>query len=174
MNRTIIRLAVVAPLAATAVAFGASAAQAELKPHGPVVIGIPDEEPLDGPDDIAIPKPKPQPNPKGPQDLSAPAPKPVVDPGAPQGNGGSTTTSPAPAAGTTVKASTRKAEAASHEVVELNAESRLGGATLPTADGDTVAEQGDEDGLNLAWLLAGGAVVTASGVAARKLARRNA
>ena len=44
MNSTIIRLAVVAPLAASAVAFGASAAQAEINPNGPVVIGIPDEE----------------------------------------------------------------------------------------------------------------------------------
>ena len=176
MNRTIIRLAVVAPLAASAVAFGASTAHAEINPQGPVVIGTPEEDPLDGPDDIAVPQPKPKPNPQGPKDLSAPAPKPVVDPQAPQGTGGGTAPT-APSAGTTTKAShdddTTAVEAASHEVLDLNAESRLGGTTLP-ADVDTAAGQGDEDGLNLAWLLAGGAVVTASGVAARRLAKRNA
>jgi hypothetical protein len=172
MNRTIIRLAVVAPLAASAVAFGASTAHAEFKPNGPVVIGTPEEDPLDGPDDIAVPKP---PKPEGPKDLAAPEPKPVVDP-APKGNGGGS----APAAGSTTKASTGtdaanrtdKTEAASDRVVDLHAESRLGGTTLPTADVD--AEQGDEGGLSIVWLLAGGAVVTASGVAARKLAQRNA
>lgn len=174
MNRTIIRLAVVAPLAASAVAFGASTAHAELKPNGPVVIGTPEEDPLDGPDDIAVPKP---PKPEGPKDLTAPEPKPAVDP-APKGNGGGG----APVAGSTTKASagtdagtgthTDKVEAASDRVVDLHAESRLGGTTLPTADVD--AEQGDEGGLSIVWLLAGGAVVTASGVAARKLAQRNA
>lgn len=172
MNRSIIRLAVIAPLAASAVAFGASTAQAEINPDGPIVIGIPKGDPLDGPDDIAIPKP---PKPEGPKDLAAPEPKPVVDP-APKGNGGGS----APVAGSTTKVSTGtdagtstdKAEAASHRVVDLNAASRLGGTTLPTADVD--AEQGDEGGLSIVWLLAGGAVVTASGVAARKLAQRNA
>jgi hypothetical protein len=172
MNRTIIRLAVVAPLAASAVAFGASTAQAEINPNAPIVIGTPEQDPLDGPDDIAVPKP---PKPEGPKDLAAPEPKPVVDP-APQGHGGGS----APVAGATTKASTGtgtgtrtdKAEAASHRVADLDAESRLGGTTLPTADAD--AEQGDEGGLSIVWLLAGGAVVTASGVAARKLARRNA
>ncbi|TXL57682.1 hypothetical protein [Aeromicrobium terrae] len=170
MNRTIIRLAVVAPLAASAVAFGASTAHAELNPNGPVVIGTPEEDPLDGPDDIAVPKPKPKPNPQGPKDLAAPAPKPVVDPHAPQGNGGGS----APAADTK-KASTGsdadQAEAASHRVVDLNAESRLGGTTLPAAD-ETVAAQEDEGGLSIVWFLAGGAVVTATGVAARKYAKR--
>lgn len=75
-TRTALRLLVAAPIAASAIAFGAGVAQADgFEPNGPIVIANPDGP--KGPGDIANPEPEPQPDPpapepQGPGDIALP------------------------------------------------------------------------------------------------------
>lgn len=169
MNRTIRNLIVAAPLATialTLVPMGAATAG----PNGPVVIAIPKGDPHPGPKDIAIPEPKPKPQgpqdkaakpqPKGPQDKAPkPAAKPAPKPQAPQAQGSQVAT----------KADTTEAAPVVAEVVVDSAKGSPDSidrndnlfASVPV---ELVAEESD-GGIDMAWLLAGGALVTVTGVA---------
>ena len=193
MNRSIRNLIVAIPLATAALTMTPVAAMAT--EPGPVIVlppAQPDPKPLDlanptpeptnpdGPDDIA-PAPKPT-KPKGPGDL-APAPKPdkpkgpgdlanpTPEPTNPDGPGDLTAPEPCPTHGIDCtdggKDGSDDADGGgtdevatptvSHDVSGVEVPSRVHAGLVDVAD--------QSDGSDLAWLLAGGALVTASGVA---------
>lgn len=185
MNRIIRNLIVAAPLATAALTIVPTSAMAS---DGPVIIVKPHTDPQPPIDKLAIPKPKPPVEPKDkvaipkpkppvePKDKVAPKPKPT-QPDAPDvltnpepcpthgvdctpgnddklgpnnggGNGG----------GDDDSSDQTPAE-------KVSADVKTDAVELPTRiDAGLAAEQSDE-GIELAWLLAGGAVVTATGAA---------
>ena len=164
MNRTIRNLVIAAPLVLVGITAAPGAAMAD-----GFDIAIPENKP-EPPKDIAIPKP-PKP-PKGPQDLAdAPkpkgpkdkAPKPQAQPDVP------------PAADTTAE----KKEAKTVKVVSAKGSpdsiDRSDNLFVPgPAEVERVAEGTDNGGLDLTWLLVGGGIVTASGIAFAARKRSNA
>lgn len=153
MNRTIRNLIVTLPLAAAAVTMAPATAMAD---SGDVTLPLPGGDPQ-GPV-IANPTPKPDPKPEGPGDLTAPQPCPthgVVcggngghgDSGDKGGNGG--------------HAGNHTGHPTDHPTGQVHS------IALPTRIDAGLAPAQDEDAtsLELTWLLAGGAVVTASGAA---------
>ncbi len=167
MNRTIRNLVVAAPLATialTLVPVGAATAG----PNGPNVIAIPKggNDPHPGPKDIAIPKPKPkgpkdiaipEPKPKGPQDK---APKPAAKPQAPEA-------APAPASNVDADSAVVVSAKGSPDSIDRSDDLFAGAET------ELVAQE-SEGGIDLTWLLVGGGVITASGVAFAARKRSNA
>lgn len=168
MNTTIRNLIVAAPLATAALTFTPGAAMAS--DHGPVVIAQPTGhgDPQPNPGDKA-PAPKPT-EPKGPQD-KAPLPKPTK----PHGPGDVSIPKPCPTHGVDCTPDDDKdgphgsgnGDGGSSDDASLQ---------LPTRIDAGTASQDEQGGMELTWLLAGGAVVSASGVAiaARKRTRRDA
>ncbi|MCW2750348.1 MAG: hypothetical protein JWR83_1458 [Aeromicrobium sp.] len=181
MNRTIRNLIVAAPLSTFALTMTPGTAMA-FGPQPP--IGIPTPDPHPGPKEKA---PMPQPKkPNGPGDLAIPEPKPAQPkpgqpkPAQPTGNTGGQQAGGQPTGGTTEAADavvkTTKTEPVitvpdaclTHDL-ECN-------ASAPVETVAAAAVQDEQDGVELTWLLAGGALVTASGIAiaARKRSRRDA
>lgn len=165
MNTTIRNLIVALPLATAAVTMTPGLAMADHIPSGPGGISSPAPGPI-GPGDIANPEPEPT-HPTGPGDLTAPQPCPThgVDCGGKDddkdddkgGSGGGSGDSDGNTGGH------QGNQAADHEVAAIALPTRIDAGLAPTA-------QDEQPSLELSWLLAGGAVVTASGlaVAARK------
>ncbi|MCW2800496.1 MAG: hypothetical protein JWQ70_1968 [Aeromicrobium sp.] len=168
MNRTIRNIIVAAPIATFALTMTPGTAMA-FGPQPP--IGIPTPDPHPGPKDKA---PKPQPKkPNGPGDLAIPKPKPV-QPKPGNNNPGGQPTGTAGADDANGKATDTESaitvpDACLTHDLECN-------ASAPVEKVAAAAAQDDEDGVELAWLLAGGALVTVSGVAfaARKRSHRAA
>ncbi|MEO6472222.1 MAG: hypothetical protein ABIR57_09830 [Aeromicrobium sp.] len=178
MNRIIRNLIVAAPLATAA--FAMTPAVAMASEPGPVIVLPADTDPQPGPDDKA-PAPKPT-KPKGPQDIApapkpkgpgdiAPAPKdpkgpndkaPLPKPKDPKGPGDLTSPKPCPTHG--VDCTPDKDEPADG----------TDSLEVPTRIDAGVADD-EQDGIDLTWLLVGGAAVTASGAAfaARNRIRRH-
>ncbi|VXC42697.1 hypothetical protein [Aeromicrobium sp. 9AM] len=186
MKSIIRNLIIAAPLATAALTMVPASAMAT---DGPVIIAQPHTDP-DPIDDIAIPKPKPPVEPKdkialpkpkppvGPDDKVGPKPKPTH----PDGPDVITNPQPCPTHGTCgdnddkdgpkggggkddssddTKPAADVAEVESTETVEV-----------PTRIDAGLADEQTEGGLDLAWLLAGGALVTASGAAVALRARK--
>ncbi|MDR7085954.1 hypothetical protein J2X11_000793 [Aeromicrobium panaciterrae] len=169
MNRTIRNLVIAVPLATVGFTMvGATAATAG--PNGPVIIIQPnggDPEP---------PKPKPQdkapvPQPKGPQDKA-----PVPQPKGPQDK------APAPQPQAPQAPDTDTAEKKEAKVVAVDSakgspdsidrsEDLFAGEAFET---ELVADDTDNGGLDITWLLVGGGIVTASGIAFAASKRANA
>jgi hypothetical protein len=178
MNRTIRNLIVAAPLATFALTMTPGTAMA-FGPQPP--IGIPTPDPHPGPKDKA-PKPQPKP-PKGPGDLAIPKPKPAQPkpgqpkPAQPQPNGGNTG---APQTGTATEAKHAKVKTTKTEAAIRVPEACLMhvecSGSAPAESVSAAVVPNEQDGMELTWLLAGGAIVTASGIAiaAAKRSRRDA
>ena len=162
MNRTIRNLVIAAPL----VLVGITAAPAAAMADG-FDIAIPEPKP-EPPKDIANPEPT-QP-PKGPQDL-ADAPKPQAP--KPQPNGGGTGTNTP--VDTDVKDADTKKEAkvvsAKGSPDSIDRDENLFVAGPAEVE---LADDSDNGGMDLTWLLVGGGVVTASGIAFAARKRTNA
>jgi hypothetical protein len=151
MNTTIRNLIVALPLAAAAVTMAPSVAMAD---NGDITQPLPGGDPQ-GPV-IANPTPQPEPDPTGPGDLTAPQPCPThgVDCGGngdgdhgDGGNGGDQ-------GGNGGKGGQHQPGATVDAIA------------LPTRiDAGLAPAQADQQGLELTWLLASGALVTASGAA---------
>ena len=153
MNTTIRNLIVALPLATAALTMTPGAAMADPIPSGPGDISSPTPGPI-GPGDLTNPEPEPT-HPTGPGDLTAPQPCPTHgdcggnggDDGNPGGgsggNGGNGGDKPQgnQGGGTTVSS-----------------------IALPTRIDAGLAPEARSD-LELSWLLASGALVTASGMA---------
>jgi hypothetical protein len=161
MNTTIRNLIVALPLAAAAVTMAPAVAMAD---NGDITQPLPGGDPQ-GPV-IANPTPDPQPQPHGPGDLTAPQPCPThgVVCGGNGGNGGQGGESGK--GGDQGHGTTTGTGHPTGQVHSIALPTRIDAGLGPVPDEGT-------DGLELTWLLAGGAVVTASGAAfaARRRAR---
>lgn len=173
MKSIIRNLIVAAPLATAALTMVPTSATAA---DGPIIIAQPDTEPKI--DDIAIPEPKPidpkdkiaLPEPKPPVDDKAPKPKPTQ----PDGPDGITNPEPCPTHGSCGNddkdgpsngGGDDGSDDDSTPAAEVNKVQADDTIVLPNRiDAGLAAEQSD-DGLELTWLLAGGALVTATGAA---------
>jgi hypothetical protein len=158
MNRTVIRNLIVAlPLAAGAITMAPGVAMAD---DGPIIGLPPPSGDPEGPV-IGIPEPEPT-HPDGPGDLTAPQPCPTHGDCGGSNGGGEDGDQPAD-----------KPDV--HNVGGLQPKSEVEHVALPTRiDAGLAPVQQDENGLELTWLLAGGALVTASGAAfaARRVRNR--
>jgi hypothetical protein len=150
-----------------------------VQPDGPDKIAQPKPGPVqpDGPDELAPPKPGPV-QPDGPDDIAQPDPDPVVDPGNPAEPTIDPTVDPTldPTADPTGDPTGDPTDA--DESGESDQGPVAEQAVLP-ADYDTdlaSTVDSDDDNLALAFLVAGGTLVTVSGAAfaARRRARRTA
>lgn len=196
MNSIIRNLVIAAPLATAALTLAPAAAMAT--EPGPVIVIAPVEPKPDL--DLVAPAPQPEPQPeldlkaadpaepKGPQD-KAPAPKPVEpqgpgditnpepEPTQPEGPGDITNPQPCPTHGVDCTPDKDEDEptggnGGSETSDDVDATDSF---AVPTRiDAGLAAEE--QNGLELSWLLAGGALVTASGAAfaARNRMRRRA
>ena len=176
MNATIRNLIVAVPLATAALTMVPAAAMAT--EPGPVIIVPPHTDPQ--PDlDIKAPAPKPTP-PKGPGDLSdAPKPDKPKGPGdlsdapKPHGPNGPGDLSDAPKPDKPTDGGNGKGESKNSvdDVVDTRDT-----VELPNRIDAGLASEQQDQGLDLAWLFAGGLAVTASGAAfaVRKRTRGNA
>jgi len=188
MNRIIRNLIVAAPLATAAFTMVPTSAMAS---DGPVIIVQPNTDPEPPVDKIAIPKPKPPVEPKdkialpkpkppvGPKDKVAPKPKPTH----PDGPDVITNPQPCPTHGTCGNDDDKDGPnnggggkddgtndtTPTVDVAEVPATDTV---ELPTRIDAGLADEQNDDGLDLVWLLAGGAVVTASGAALALRARK--
>ena len=171
MNRTIRNLVIAVPLATvglTVVNTGAAIAG----PNGPVVIGQPDNDPEPpGPQDKA-----PLPQPKGPQDKA-----PLPQPKGPQDKAPKPQAQPQPGTGTAAPAEaekTEKAEKKAKTVVSAKGSpDSIDRSNLFASDAfetELVVAEDTDGGLDLTWLLVGGGVVTATGLAFAARKRANA
>ncbi len=182
MNSTIRHLFVAAPLATAAIAFAPAAAMAA--GPDPVVVIPSDTGHPQGPTDIAAPKPGPV-GPKGPGDLDGPKPGPV----GPKGPGDLDGPKPGPVGPKGPGDLSGPKPCPTHGADCSGGKGGKGGkggdgpsdqpgrdSEIPVPGRIDAGTASSEGGLELAWLLAGGAVVTASGTAfaARNLARRHA
>jgi hypothetical protein len=149
MNTTIRNLIVALPLATAALTMTPGVAQAS---DGPIIVQ-PTPDPT-GPRDIANPTPDPV-DPTGPGDLTAPQPCPTHgDCGGNGGNGGE-------------DGGKGGDEPDVHNGGGLHPQGDVDSIALPTRidAGLAPAQQDGATGLELSWLLASGALVTASGAA---------
>ena len=172
MKRIICNLVIAVPLATvglTVVTTGGAIAG----PNGPVVIGQPKNDPQPPKPDfpIAIPdKPKgpqdkaPLPKPQKPQDK---APKPAAKP---QPQGGSGTAAPADA----VKTEKKVAEVISTKGSPDSIDRSEGLLADDAFETELVVAEDTAGGLGITWLLVGGGIVTASGLAFAARKRTNA
>jgi len=166
MNTTIRNLLVALPLAAATVTLTQGVALADTHPSGPGTITAPTPGPI-GPGDLANPTPGPTP-PTGPGDLTAPQPCPThgVVCGGGSGNDGDDH-------GDHGDGGNSGNGGGSHHHGSQGGDQAISSIALPTRVdaglAPAVHQDGDE-GLELSWLLAGGALVTASaaGLAARR------
>ena len=171
MNTTIRNLMIAAPLAAAALTMVPAAAMAS--EPGPVIIVQPHTDPQPDLDIVAAPEPvgpkgpqdkAPLPKPEAPDDKVGPAPKPT------QPDGPDVITNPQPCP-------THGVDCTPDNDEPTDGDEPNGGESknpvddvvdtlqLPNrVDAGLAAEQQDE-GLDIAWLFAGGLAVTASGVA---------
>ena len=178
MNRTIRNLIIAVPLAAAGFTMvGATAATAG--PNGPVIIIQPNGGDPEPKPDFPI---KDAPKPKGPQD-KAPlpkdngpkdkAPKPAAKP---QPQGGTQTA--APTAARSEVETKKKAAKAVVEVVSAKGSpdsiDRSDDLFAVGAFETELVAQDTDGGLDLTWLLIGGGIVTASGIAFAARKRSNA
>ncbi len=166
MNRTVRNLIVAAPLATIALTLAPISA-ATAGPNGPVIIVQPkgDPQPPKGPKDI-----KDAPKPKGPQD-KAPLPKPKPKDKAPK-----------PAAKPKPKADTQVAAQVTARTIKADVAVAVTPVEVVSAKGspdsidrsdslfagepfETALVASDDASLDLTWLLLGGGIVTASGIA---------
>lgn len=174
MKRTICNLIVAAPLTMIALTVTPSTAMA----FDPMPIGTPTPDPDPGPGDISD-KPNPPKPPQGPGDLAIPKPvqpkpnqpkpaQPTANTGGQQADGQASATDTDAGPGKTESAVTVPDACLIHDL-ECN-------AAAPVEKVSAATPQGDPDGMDLTWLLAGGAIVSATGVAfaARKHSRSNA
>jgi hypothetical protein len=158
MNTTVRNLIVALPLAAAAMTMAPTAAMAD---DGPVIVLPPPGGDPQGPV-IANPTAHPDPDPTGPGDLTAPQPCPThgVDCGGDgNGNGGND----GGQGGNGGKGGPHRPGATVDSIA------------LPTRiDAGLAPAEPDQQGLELTWLLASGALVSASGVAfaARRIRAR--
>ena len=169
MNSIIRNLIVAAPLATAALTMVPTSAMAS---DGPVnIIAQPHTDPEQPIDKIAIPKPKPPVEPKdkialpkppvGPDDKVGPKPKPVQ----PDGPDVITNPEPCPTHGDCGDDKDGPNNGGDDSSDDKSVE-------VPTRiDAGEVANESDS-GLELAWLLAGGALVTATGAAVAVRARK--
>jgi hypothetical protein len=182
MNSTITKLAIAAPLATIGLTLVPAAAMATLP--GPIVVAQPDPGPQDGPKDKVGPKTDPV-DPQGsPKDKVGPKTDPVdpqggpkdkvgpkTDPVDPDGPGGITNPHPCPTHGVDCDGKDDPEEGDEPTNEDRN---DVGDTiSLPKridAGQASATEQGDD--LELVWLIAGGALVTASGAALAVRARR--
>lgn len=190
MNTTVRNLIAAIPLAAAAVTMTPALAMAD----GPVIVlSEPGPVDPDGPGEIAQPEvdpePHPQPAPHGPDDKDGPTndddpqnpddkdgPK-NDEPVDPDGPGGITNPDPCPTHGggpeCTPDEPTQPTEPTQPAEPEIEVQSSGGlhpqaevkPVVLPTRVDAGLAPATEDGGLNLAWTLAGGALVTASGAA---------
>ena len=188
MNRIIRNLIIAAPLATAGLTMVPTSAMAT---DGPVIIVQPHTDPQPPIDDIAIPEPKPPVEPK--DKIALPKPKPPVDPKDkvapkpkpthPDGPDVITNPEPCPTHGSCGgddkdgpgegdgggKDDSTDDTTPVNKVNKIQADDTV---EVPTRiDAGLAAEQSD-GGLELSWLLAGGALVTASGVALALRARK--
>lgn len=179
-TRTALRLLVATPIAVGAIAFGSATAHADGIPAGPGVIVAPppsgDPTP-DGPGEIANPEPKPEPKPQGPGDIANPEPKPDPHPHGPgdialpdpQDKPGQPEDQPEeqdqPAGPKhhPADAPEPKAPVAEPKVVEVADQADVDVPSRIDAGAGSARAADDEDGAELAWLLAGGGALTAAG-----------
>jgi hypothetical protein len=162
MNTTIRNLFLALPIAAAAVTMAPVAAQAD---NGPVIVLPPPSGDPQGPV-IANPTPAPKPDPTGPGTLAAPQPCPTHGScGHDGGNGGNGS-----------NGGNGADKPAGHHGSSTRPASHVDSVALPTRIDAGLAAPAEEQGnrLDLAFLLAGGAVVTASGAAFAARARSRA
>jgi hypothetical protein len=150
MNTTIRNLIVALPLATAALTMTPGAAMAD--PSGPGGISAPTPGPI-GPGDLTNPEPEPT-NPTGPGDLTAPQPCPTH--GDCGGNGGDD--------GNPGGGSGDNDGNGGDEPQGNQGGTTVSSIALPTRIDAGLAPEAGSD-LELSWLLASGALVTASGVA---------
>lgn len=161
MNRTIRTLIVAAPLATIALTVVPISA-ATAGPNGPDVLVIKPKggDPLPPKPQDKAPKPKPQP-PKGPDKLAIPTPKPQPPKGpgvkAPKPQAQGPQVAAAPKADDTAAVGSAKGSADS---IDRNDNLVVSGP----AETELVADN-NGGGMDLTWLLVGGGIVTASGIA---------
>ena len=173
MNRIIRNLIVAAPLATAAFTMVPTSAMAT---DGPIIIAQPHTDPQPPIDDIAIPEPKP---PVDPKDKVAPKPKPTH----PDGPDVITNPEPCPTHGTCGNDDDKdgpnngggKDDSSDDtepvaDVAEVPSNDTV---KLPTRIDAGLADEQTDGGLELVWLLAGGALVTASGAAIALRARKS-
>ena len=175
MNRIIRNLIVAAPLATAALTMVPTSAMAS---DGPIIIAQPHTDPqppidklaipdpVEPKDKIALPKPKP---PVEPNDKVAPKPKPT------QPDGPDVITNPEPCPTHGVCGNDDKdgpgnggGDDSSDDTGKVDSD-RL---EVPTRIDAGLAAEEPDSGLELTWLLAGGALVTASGAALALGARK--
>ena len=171
MNTTIRNLMIAAPLAAAALTMVPAAAMAS--EPGPVIIVQPHTDPQPDLDIVAAPEPvkpkgpqdkAPLPKPEAPDDKVGPAPKPT------QPDGPDVITNPQPCPTHGVDCTPDKDEPTDGDEPnggesKSSVDDVVDTLELPNrVDAGLAAEQQDE-GLDIAWLFAGGLAVTASGVA---------
>jgi hypothetical protein len=159
MKRTIINLVIAVPLATAALTMTPGVALAD---DGPIIV-LPPSEPGDGPDDKDGPHTDPV-DPTGPGDITAPQPCPTHGGGAecvPDG-GDKPGDQPGDKPGDPGKPQGGDKPATQVESIALP--TRIDAGVAPATD----------DSLELSWVLAGGALVTASGAAfaARRVRNR--
>jgi outer membrane biosynthesis protein TonB len=183
MNSTIRNLIIAAPLATAALTMVPTSAMAT---DGPVIIVQPKADPEPPTDKIAIPKPKPPVEPKdkvalpkpkppvGPDDKVGPKPKPT------QPDGPDVITNPEPCpthgdCGNDDKDGPNNGGGGGDDssddttpVDKVNKVNKVQAddvVDVPTRIDAGLASEQSDDGLELGWLLAGGALVTATGAA---------
>jgi hypothetical protein len=190
-TRTALRVLIATPLAASAIAFGGFAGTAHAdgfepgpviiaqphddedpKPEGPAEIAIPkdDEDPKpQGPGDIAIPKDDNDPKPQGPGDITNPEDNDDPKPHGPGDltNGEDDNDPEGPDDLTNGEPGNKPEDVPADEVPADKAPA----AGNDGSDADDVqvpnridaGAGSDDEGMNLAWVLAGGGLVTAAG-----------
>lgn len=165
MNSIIRNMIIAAPLATAALTMVPTSAMAS---DGPVIIVKPHTDPQPPIDEIAIPKPEVEPkdkialpepkDPVGPEDKAGPKPGPVQ----PDGPDDIKNPEPCPTHG----------DCGDDKDGPNDGGDDSSTVDVPTrVDAGQAAEQSDS-GLELAWLLAGGALVTATGAAVAVGARK--
>ena len=177
MNRIIRNLIVAAPLATAALTMVPTSAMAS---DGPIIIAQPHTDPQPPIDKIAAPEPEPV----EPKDKAAlPKPKPPVDdkvgpkPKPTQPDGPDVITNPEPCpthgvCGNDDKDGPGNGDGSSDDVDKVNKDQSDDSVEVPTRIDAGLAADETDSGLELTWLLAGGALVTASGAALALRARK--
>ncbi|MCX6398941.1 MAG: hypothetical protein NTX33_03280 [Propionibacteriales bacterium] len=173
-TRTALRVLIATPLAASAIAFGgfAGTAHADGFEPGPIIIAQPhdDEDPKpQGPGEIAIPKDDNDPKPQGPGDIAIPKddndPKPQgpgdltngEDDNDPEGPGDLTNGDPED------KPEDVPADEVPADEVPADENDAADTDDVQVPNRIDAGAGSDDEGMNLAWVLAGGGLVTAAG-----------
>jgi hypothetical protein len=157
MNTTIRNLIVALPLATAALAMTPGTATADPVPSGPGDISSPAPGPI-GPGDLTNPEPEPT-HPTGPGDLTAPQPCPThgVCGGNDGDDDGKTDGGSGDNGGNNGGHKPQGNQGGDTKVSSIALPTRIDAGLAPAAQ--------DDANLQLSWVLAGGALVTASGAA---------